>query len=881
MEDTGLDYIEAMSFEDVKENLSILGKIIKAENLRTLMLFGEHHGSFSKTFAGIFREAKSLRVIFLSGTSYDAENFWKTVFAPYYNVDDLRQHFSQLVHLRYLRINAPSIRAKTLSFIISRLYNLVVLDLKNCNVLIDSLIGMRNLSNHVKLRHFLVNDDILHSLISEVGKLKYLQELRRFNIQNRISGFELNQLGKLLDLKGSLGTYHLERVAASEVDHLKLIHMTHLHQLTLHWDIEKCDKDSKQEEDILESLKPHNSLRGLDIRGHRGATCPTWLTEDSTIKNLERLCLDSVAWNGVPPLGDLLMVKEHGEECIRDIRTETFQNLERLELINIPNLKKLGGREASHLFSRLKVLIVEGCSELIELSFSHPMNHQGEHEENTASLNMLQRLQLSDCPKLISFPPVPCNAAMSHAHIRQVGTGIRWLSYEKNHQTEPLEVIIGEDVLCIVGWNMLSFSNLSEIKGMRINGCPPLPLGRMKMLTALKTLRINYCNNVLCPVEVESNAGYKFPVENLEIGNCGVSGKELTQLVSYFPNLSTFFIWDCEMVTTLGVARRPLSIASTSKTRGTQTGQQQQQERGEEIEAAPAGLLLLPPQLQELTVISKDLRLCATSFSEDAEAAGGLHFLGSLRVLRIFRSPKFLSSYSPSSSYSPFPTSLQNLSLGGLEGMFKLSPLPNLTKLWIDGCGDLTGEDLWHLVTQGNLTELEVKQCPKLFTGSSEPSQLYKDQPHSSRLQVLETDGMGGELAVPICTHLSNSLTKLVFRAKCFKREQVQALQMLTSLQELKIYGQDKLQSLPAGLNQLPNLKIFTILDCKAIRSLPRDCLPCSLTELKIQSCPAIQCLPKSCLPSSLEVLDVHDCGNEKLKRQCRKLTGTIPIIKA
>jgi hypothetical protein len=77
------------------------------------------------------------------------------------------------------------------------------------------------------------------------------------------------------------------------------------------------------------------------------------------------------------------------------------------------------------------------------------------------------------------------------------------------------------------------------------------------------------------------------------------------------------------------------------------------------------------------------------------------------------------------------------------------------------------------------------------------------------------------------------------------------------------------------------SLKKLRIHGCPAIRSLPMDCLPSSLQELEIIRCPALQSLGKlNDLPSSLRVLDVSTANSEKLRRQCRKLIGTIPIVK-
>jgi len=98
------------------------------------------------------------------------------------------------------------------------------------------------------------------------------------------------------------------------------------------------------------------------------------------------------------------------------------------------------------------------------------------------------------------------------------------------------------------------------------------------------------------------------------------------------------------------------------------------------------------------------------------------------------------------------------------------------------------------------------------------------------------------------------------------------------SLQELEIYRGD-IRSLPK--DSIPNfLRKLKISGCSAIRSLPKDGLPNSLEELEISDCPSIRSLPKGGLPSSLRLLDVRYSDSEELRRQCCTLIGTIPIVR-
>lgn len=127
---------------------------------------------------------------------------------------------------------------------------------------------------------------------------------------------------------------------------------------------------------------------------------------------------------------------------------------------------------------------------------------------------------------------------------------------------------------------------------------------------------------------------------------------------------------------------------------------------------------------------------------------------------------------------------------------------------------------------------------------------------------------------------------------------------LLVSLEKIVFEDCHKLQCLSKGLHRLPNLKMLYIINCAvimslskdglpsslqklgihicpAIRSLPMDCQPSSLQELRIIGCPALQSLPKmNDLPISLRVLDASTANSDELRRQCRKLIGTIPIVK-
>ncbi|CAM0957819.1 unnamed protein product [Alopecurus aequalis] len=486
----------------------------------------------------------------------------------------------------------------------------------------------------------------------------------------------------------------------------------------------------------------------------------------------------------------------------------------------------------------------------------------------------LWSLKIIDCPKLSSLAPIPWNPAPCSAQIEGTGCGFQKLIYTRSNGAELCLKIKGKGGENGMLWNGLDFHNLADLGQLEMENCPPLLSIHLHKLKSFKTLKIRSMSTVLVSEgESHSSTGCSLPVERIEIQDCDANGEELTQLLSHFLSLRELSIHSCGKITELGVVAVPAASSPSSSDNNI-------------LEHAHAGLLLLPPQLQDLNIWKCDeLRLLSDSLGDD-NVRDGLQRLCSLRSLVIIYCPKFLSSYYfPSASPCfPFSVSLQQLYLGDMEGMETLACLSNiisLTELVVWRCPDLRGEGLWPLVAQGRLAELRIAKTPKFFTGLELFLPHDQERPsHSSKLKYLETDDLAGVFTMPVCSLLSPSLTKLAFisdkEVERFTEEQEEALHLLSSLQELAFVICKKLQSIPTGLTKLTNLKRLQIRVCSDIQLL--DGLPSSLQELVIARCPAIKSLPKDGLPSSLLKLQVYGVS-EDLKSQCRKFKGTIPII--
>ncbi|XP_073357897.1 uncharacterized protein, partial [Aegilops tauschii subsp. strangulata] len=132
--------------------------------------------------------------------------------------------------------------------------------------------------------------------------------------------------------------------------------------------------------------------------------------------------------------------------------------------------------------------------------------------------------------------------------------------------------------------------------------------------------------------------------------------------------------------------------------------------------------------------------------------------------------------------------------------------------------------------------------------------------------EVLHTNDPTGFLAAPVCSLLS-SLTRLHFygnhegEVERFTNEQEGALQLLTSLRDLRCSELYKLHCLPAGLHRVSSLETLRIEYGRSFKSLPKDGLPSSLKYLEIWCCSAFKSPPKDSLPSSLTHLEIHGCS--------------------
>ena len=295
--------------------------------------------------------------------------------------------------------------------------NSQILDVRHWNGLNDLPEGMNNLVN---LRYLLVpGSGSLHSKISRVGDLEFLQELKEFRVQKK-DGFDISQLGNLKEINGSLSILDLENVAdKEEAARAGIKQKKHLRTLSLSWGCASASPAAIQEM-VMEGLKPHENLAHLTVVNYAGAT-PLWLAKNPSLTNLESLHLqDCAAVKLLPPFQTmpfLTTLSLVGLSSLNDFHID-FRSYEKdeLELSEIEILKcsALITSIGLHSCKALTKLSINGCGALAKLSIK--------------DCGALTKLSITNCGALASLEleGMPSSDQFDAQYPRMLSTSI-WL----------------------------------------------------------------------------------------------------------------------------------------------------------------------------------------------------------------------------------------------------------------------------------------------------------------------------------------------------------------------------------------------------------------------------------------------------------------------
>ncbi|KAF7093527.1 hypothetical protein CFC21_095934 [Triticum aestivum] len=335
------------------------GDILKS--LESFMLVGTYDENFSAKFAKTLEKLQYVRLLRLS---------------MHFNIDALLSSVTKFIHLRYLELRYTSQERKPLPEAICKLYHLLLLDIMHWSGLDDLPKAMSNL---VCLRYLLVpGSGSLHSRISRVGQMKFLQELSEFRVQEE-KGFEIAQLGSLSEIRGSLSILDLDNVKTKQkASEARIKDKKHLRTLSLSWGSASARESAAVQKEVIEGLKPHDRLAHLHIINYAGAS-PSWIA----MKGLESLHLHNcMGIDVLPPFEEM--------EC-----------LQKLSLIGMSSLRDVDidmGLEDDEL--ELSEVEIASCSALTSIRL-----HFGK---------ILTKFDVKDCVALSSIEGLPSSGQRKH-----------------------------------------------------------------------------------------------------------------------------------------------------------------------------------------------------------------------------------------------------------------------------------------------------------------------------------------------------------------------------------------------------------------------------------------------------------------------------------
>ncbi|CAO2148233.1 unnamed protein product [Urochloa humidicola] len=413
------DYVCREPSENFERKLLQIRSVRK---LRSLVLIGDYDSHFFNCFNNIFKEAHNLRFLEIEAT--------------YSDFDCFISNLGGCTHVRYIDVTlfdeseADVFHNKVLPQAMTNFFHLQVLDVG----LQTNMTLPNGISNLVSMHHLVAAE--AYSAITNIGKMTALQELPMFKVKvQNDSGFNLRQLQSMSQLV-QLGIYQLENVQSKEeAGEARLIDKVYLEDVRLSWDNVSSTSSGASTEtatNVLEGLRPHRSLKHLQIIGYSGSTSPSWLANDISVTSLQSLHLEKCRELGVlPPLLKLPFLRKLELIDMPDIVEVAIPCLEELMLIELPRLEKCGSTSNSELNARLRSLIIENCPELNDFApftsenfcsfeviqdagMSIPESSNAEHFSAQAEkenwLPVLGVLRVHGCPGLVLTHPLPPSA---------------------------------------------------------------------------------------------------------------------------------------------------------------------------------------------------------------------------------------------------------------------------------------------------------------------------------------------------------------------------------------------------------------------------------------------------------------------------------------
>ncbi|KAK0575178.1 hypothetical protein LWI29_035111 [Acer saccharum] len=295
-----------------------------------------------------------------------------------------------------------------------------------------------------------------------------------------------------------------------------------------------ADKERSQTT-ILEKLHPHENIEKLSIRGFRGTELPNWLG-DSKFSNMVFLhlsdCRNCSSLPSLRQLSSLQKLRVMNCDCLMKFAINFSSHLKSLEIHDCGNLRILKISDNLHqdlkFFKKLEIskcpsleMFRLPAPKLTDFSVSSCNNLRSMPKQMCQLLTSLQTLNISDCPRLVSFPNGGLPLSLQTLTIQNC---VKLQSMpEQMHILPALQTLDISDCPELVPFpegglpsslQKLTIQNcvklrsmpeqvhmlLSSLQTLNITGCPELvsfPDGGLP--PSLQTLTIKNCVNLISP----------------------------------------------------------------------------------------------------------------------------------------------------------------------------------------------------------------------------------------------------------------------------------------------------------------------------------------------------------------------------------------------
>ncbi|XP_027158444.1 putative disease resistance protein RGA3 [Coffea eugenioides] len=498
------------------------------------------------------KTSASLRTLFLGGGIADdmLSKFKYLHVLKLFGADakELPTSIGKLIHLHLLDISGSMIRTVPKS--LCKLYSLQTLRI---DMLEEGL--PKKMSNLISMRHLHYYDHAGRKIQmpSRIGRLTCLQTLEFFNIGRQEDGRGIQELGTLQDLKGTLEIRNLELVNGKDDAELaNLSQRPNMYRLVFEWGNRDRESDNC-DEDVLEGLQPHPNLKELQILKFMGDQFPKWFMNLTLTSLVDLRVADCTRCRKLPALGQLPFLKRlylTGLENTTCIGLSFYST----------SAEEDGGSGGLSTISRqtffpaLKKLSLESMKNLEEWKDAHEMMSTAGEVHVMDVFPVLEKLHISDCPKLAT---IPTPGRFPSLDVLEIKKSCHVLLAEK-----VLSNIANLSSLELSGGGRQRVESLNFVKrpesSLSIYGCDSLPtdmLERLCLFPTLQRVELKLANNITTLRGMSCAAC----LERLTVDFCG-NLRELPEDLYQFQALEHLEISKCPRIDSFGYPNPKISF---------------------------------------------------------------------------------------------------------------------------------------------------------------------------------------------------------------------------------------------------------------------------------------------------------------------------------